>query len=1107
MVLFPNGLDDFSNPSGTSHMNDPTVLHSVQHSEVNDALEALERKVGIENSHVHTSLDYRITQTENELISISTSSIPYGSLIAWDEFLTIGSFTNGSSSQSGQTWHVSSADYNVVEKNKLELATATNGYLWIENIGPVGQLAFEFSFRNGSTENAKVIAHFTNVQAPADPTLHGLRFVFTATTWSVALWNSPSFPAPFASGTYTDISSSEIARVVIRRVSVQYIGITLPDGSMVNVFEPNSGAYDTYWQGTVLVGLEQPAGTFGTDRLPILHSYAAGGVWNMEAGPQGPGVPDGGSTGQFLVKLSNTNQDSGWVFPAGISVANDSIWTAAGQLVYATGTGHANTLNIGSAGQVLTVNGAADGFQYVSTQTSTFISDFTEAAQDAVGSMFAGDVQSGITVTYQDGTGKVDFTVTNAPQLQSQNGAFYLARTNHSGTQTASTISDFSEAVDDRVGALLQQAGGTTITYNDVANTVTISSVVYGGLGTDTVWVAAGDLIQGTGSGTAARLPRGGATNYLRVNAAGTSLEWSDFNEDVGDNIAQYVTGNTETGITVSYDDSVNKLNFVVTDAPQLQGQNGAYYLARANHSGSQAISTVTNLQSNLDLLAANLAVAPAPTGNTTTDRTNLQNMINAGIPFRLQAGEYKIASALTSVSGLVMVSSWNTKITQMTAGQHGLSGVDQTNITLYGFTLEGTSQSTGGTQDGINFTISSAAATTYLNIDIITDHWGRDGVSIQTPIISKLTCRTLHSGRHGRNFWSSGASDGTSCEISGFSAGNWGSGTRLKQMAYTVIHAGSADANGISYEIDTCLGITANACGSEESYDFSAHVAGSVGYAWKIVNSKIVLNSCYIVGNIGTSVLIQTGSVVVINVLSESSPGNTDSPTNSPTWAIDVESGAQVTAHRVTSVTPVRYAAGTTLRIPEDFGTIKSQNSNAVAITGGTITGITDLVVADGGTGASTFTAGYIKGNGTSALSGIATASVLGDIGGATSTHSHVNNINYETHTYALLGDGTTATIFTPHVVAKQAAETLQLFRATYRVSSGTPTVKLRNNGTDITGFTGMSVTATKASTTPTAVTLADLDELDMVCTAGSWTGFLYLTMTFTRTKTITSP
>ena len=51
-------------------------------------------------------------------------------------------------------------------------------------------------------------------------------------------------------------------------------------------------------------------------------------------------------------------------------------------------------------------------------------------------------------------------------------------------------------------------------------------------------------------------------------------------------------------------------------------------------------------------------------------------------------------------------------------------------------------------------------------------------------------------------------------------------------------------------------------------------------------------------------------------------------------------------------------------------LGTMSTQNANAVAITGGTITGITDLTVADGGTGASTFTANsVVLGNGTSAL------------------------------------------------------------------------------------------------------------------------------------------
>ena len=52
--------------------------------------------------------------------------------------------------------------------------------------------------------------------------------------------------------------------------------------------------------------------------------------------------------------------------------------------------------------------------------------------------------------------------------------------------------------------------------------------------------------------------------------------------------------------------------------------------------------------------------------------------------------------------------------------------------------------------------------------------------------------------------------------------------------------------------------------------------------------------------------------------------------------------------------------------------GTLSTQDANAVSITGGSITGITDLAVADGGTGASTLT-GVVIGNGTSAMTAVA--------------------------------------------------------------------------------------------------------------------------------------
>ena len=59
---FPTSLDNLSNPAGSDPVNNPS--HAVQHANVNDAIEALETKVGVNNSAVTTSLDYRVKQLE-----------------------------------------------------------------------------------------------------------------------------------------------------------------------------------------------------------------------------------------------------------------------------------------------------------------------------------------------------------------------------------------------------------------------------------------------------------------------------------------------------------------------------------------------------------------------------------------------------------------------------------------------------------------------------------------------------------------------------------------------------------------------------------------------------------------------------------------------------------------------------------------------------------------------------------------------------------------------------------------------------------------------------------------------------------------------------------
>jgi len=96
-----------------------------------------------------------------------------------------------------------------------------------------------------------------------------------------------------------------------------------------------------------------------------------------------------------------------------------------------------------------------------------------------------------------------------------------------------------------------------------------------------------------------------------------------------------------------------------------------------------------------------------------------------------------------------------------------------------------------------------------------------------------------------------------------------------------------------------------------------------------------------------------------------------TASGTLTSSGTIDITGGFKLDGSAGTTGQVLLSAGSNTPTWGAALGTMSAQNSTSVAITGGTITGITDLTVADGGTGASSITANsVILGNGTSALS-----------------------------------------------------------------------------------------------------------------------------------------
>jgi len=63
---FPTSLDALTNPLTTDKLNNPS--HAGQHANINDAVEAIQAKVGINSSAVTTSLDYKVTQVESKVL-------------------------------------------------------------------------------------------------------------------------------------------------------------------------------------------------------------------------------------------------------------------------------------------------------------------------------------------------------------------------------------------------------------------------------------------------------------------------------------------------------------------------------------------------------------------------------------------------------------------------------------------------------------------------------------------------------------------------------------------------------------------------------------------------------------------------------------------------------------------------------------------------------------------------------------------------------------------------------------------------------------------------------------------------------------------------------
>lgn len=129
------------------------------------------------------------------------------------------------------------------------------------------------------------------------------------------------------------------------------------------------------------------------------------------------------------------------------------------------------------------------------------------------------------------------------------------------------------------------------------------------------------------------------------------------------------------------------------------------------------------------------------------------------------------------------------------------------------------------------------------------------------------------------------------------------------------------------------------------------------------------------------------------------------------------VQTNANVQTTTSAFVNQTIAAAPATTRTALGLGTMAVQNANSVNISGGAVVGITDLLVADGGTGASTYTAGYLKANGTTPFTTVSTIPYSDITGGPVGNLYYGSFVDTNTQTAAAI-DTATAMIFGTNVI-----------------------------------------------------------------------------------------
>jgi hypothetical protein len=204
--------------------------------------------------------------------------------------------------------------------------------------------------------------------------------------------------------------------------------------------------------------------------------------------------------------------------------------------------------------------------------------DLSEVIQDTVGAMFSSNTETGIAATYQDGDGTIDLVVATLNQDTTGNAAtataLETARNIHGVSFDGTANIDLTEVIQDTVGAMFSSntETGITATYQDSDGTI--------------------DLAVGNAT-TATALEN--ARTIHGVSFDGTQN--IDLSEVIQDTVGAMFSSNTETGVTVTYQDADGTIDVVVGNAATATALETARTIHGVSFDGSANIDLTEVIQ------------------------------------------------------------------------------------------------------------------------------------------------------------------------------------------------------------------------------------------------------------------------------------------------------------------------------------------------------------------------------------------------------------------------------------------------------------------------------------------------------------------------------